>query len=248
MFLKGFILPFLKLISASLVGILLLSCSSNNYLSHEKDPFEPLNRKTYAFNNSIDENIARPIAKAYEKHIPQPIQTGVHNFYGNLEDILISGNNLLQLKFKDAATDVGRFTINSTVGVLGIFDLASDYGLKKHNEDLNQTLGYWGVPDGPYLVLPLLGSYNLRGAVSAAVQTSQFAPLNLIQNNNVRNGMFILDFFDTRVQLLLASDILDSAALDPYSYVRESFIQRQLNLIHDGNPPEEDFDELDFLD
>jgi phospholipid-binding lipoprotein MlaA len=251
---KGFILPFFRVALATTALLILQSCASLDQIEGTYDPFEPVNRKVYVFNDFIDKNIAKPVAQTYETYIPNPVQLGVHSFFGNIDDFSIALNDFLQLKGEQGISDSVRFTINSTIGLLGIFDLATDMGFAKHNEDLNQTLGYWGVPDGPFIMLPLLGAYNLRSATSAyayayaQAQSKVFTPIASIKNSQIRNSLMVLDFFDTRVHLLLASDILDIAALDSYSYMRESYTQRQRSLIDDGNPSEDEFDELDELD
>ena len=245
---KGFILPFFRVALATTALLILQSCASLDQIEGTYDPFEPVNRKVYVFNDFIDKNIAKPVAQTYETYIPNPVQLGVHSFFGNIDDFSIALNDFLQLKGEQGISDSVRFTINSTIGLLGIFDLATDMGFAKHNEDLNQTLGYWGVPDGPFIMLPLLGAYNLRSATSAYAQSKLFTPIALITNSQIKDSLTVLDFFDTRVHLLLASDILDIAALDPYSYMRESYTQRQQSLIDDGDPSEDEFNELDLLD
>lgn len=238
----------LKSIILTLSLLLLSACSNNQLVKEDYDPLEPLNRKIYAFNDFFDRTIARPIAQAYNDYIPDPIQTGVFNFYSNVDDASVALNDLLQLKGQQALQDTTRLLINSSIGILGLIDFATDMGFPKHDEDLNQTLGYWGAPDGPYLMMPFLGPYNVRSLVSASLDTTYINPLYYIETVSVRDNLLILDFFNTRVHLLLASEMLDMAALDPYIYVRESFRQSQKSKINDGREIEPEEDDLDLLD
>src|SRR5687767_2673213 len=148
---------------AALLSVLVLSgCATAR---NPKDPLEPLNRSVYQFNQTIDRLALKPVAKGYRAAVPVPVRGGLTNVFGNFRDVTTAVNNLLQLKVSTAASDVARVAVNSTVGILGVFDVASRIGLSKHDEDFGQTLGRWGVPDGPYLVLPLFGPSNARDSV-----------------------------------------------------------------------------------
>lgn len=202
---------------------------------HPKDPLEPMNRATFRFNETADEYVLRPVAQLYDK-APLPVKTGVGNFFGNIGDVWIGLNNLLQGKFLEGLSDGGRFLLNTTVGMLGVFDVASEVGLEKHDEDLGQTLGRWGVGDGPYLVLPFLGPSNLRDGLGL-VGDFHFDPLQQLEDVGARNSLTGLRFVNQRAALLGTDTAADEAALDKYSYMRSFYIQYRLNQIYDGQPP-----------
>lgn len=231
-----------------LMGVLAVSllggCASTN---NPRDPIEPVNRVVYQFNDGLDNLLLKPFATIYRGVIPQFARTGVTNFFGNLYDILTALNNLLQGKLGTALSDVGRFAVNSTVGILGLIDVGTRIGLEKHNEDFGQTLGYWGIGAGPYLVLPLMGPSSARDAVGRFVDT-QLDPVRWIWRNDVttRNSLWALMLINTRANLLDSTKILEEAALDPYEFQRDAYLQRRRALVYDGNPPptpEEDFPE-----
>jgi phospholipid-binding lipoprotein MlaA len=212
---------------------LLSACAST---TRQVDPFESFNRKVYTFNDTIDRAAVKPIAQAYVKAVPNPIRAGVSNILSNLNDISVALNNILQGKLKNAFSDLGRFTINTTVGLFGIFDVASTTGLDKNDEDFGQTLGYWGIGDGPYIVLPFFGPSNLRDSVSRFVDIKTSAT-NLMLEPKDRNILFSFNIIHRRSQLLNASNILSIAAIDEYEFVRDAYFQKRLNQIYDGNPP-----------
>ncbi len=212
---------------------LLSACAST---TRQVDPFESFNRKVYTFNDTIDRAAVKPIAQAYVKAVPNPIRAGVSNILSNLNDISVALNNILQGKLKNAFSDLGRFTINTTIGLFGIFDVASTTGLDKNDEDFGQTLGYWGIGDGPYIVLPFFGPSNLRDSVSRVVDIKTSAT-NLMLEPKDRNILFSFNIIHRRSQLLNASNILSIAAIDEYEFVRDAYFQKRLNQIYDGNPP-----------
>jgi phospholipid-binding lipoprotein MlaA len=171
--------------------------------------------------------------------VPPEIRTRVGNFFSNIQDLLIGANNFLQGKFEDGVNDWARFAFNSTIGLLGIHDVASDFpGLEKHNEDFGQTLGRWGAGSGPYLILPFLGSSTVRDAAGTAVDWA-VQPVGEVRPIALRNTLYGLYFVDTRAQLLDASRILEEAALDKYVFQRDAYLQRRRSLIYDGRPPRE---------
>jgi phospholipid-binding lipoprotein MlaA len=206
-----------------------------------RDPLEPMNRAVYTFNDGLDTVLIKPLAIVYEGVVPEFIRTGISNIFSNLNDILVALNNLLQGKITDAGLDASRVIVNSTVGVLGFFDVASKIGLEKHDEDFGQTLGVWGVGDGAYLVLPFLGPRTLRDAVGTGI-TLAVDPLVHIDPPRSRNQAVGLRVVSDRTNLLGASKVLETAALDPYEFVRDAYLQRRRNLIYDGNPPREKLD------
>ncbi len=203
-----------------------------------KDPYESFNRAVYKFNEQTDRYVMKPIAKGYRAIMPKPVSKSISNFFSNLYDPANMLYNFLQGKPKAGASDLGRFLINSTIGIVGLFDVATKIGLEKHNEDFGQTLAVWGVGDGPYLVLPFFGPSNLRDAPSLIVDWETYPP-NHMKDSGTRDKMFVVQVIDKRAQLLDAGDILDQAAgSDPYVFVREAFRQRRLSQIYDGNPPQ----------
>jgi phospholipid-binding lipoprotein MlaA len=203
-----------------------------------RDPLEPLNRAVYRFNEGVDEAIAKPVATAYRDYVPDPLRTYVRNFFSNIGDLLIGFNNMLQGKPDEGLQDWARFAFNSVFGVFGINDFASDIGLEKHNEDFGQTLGRWGFGEGPYLVLPLLGSSDVRDGIGTAADIYA-DPAGDIRPIRVRNSLVVLRFTGVRADLLDASRILEEAALDKYVFQRDAYLQRRRNLVYDGRPPRE---------
>lgn len=212
-----------------------------------RDPLEDFNRSMYQFNEGVDKAIFKPLAKTYNYILPEPARKMVSNFFGNLFDIRTTINDLLQLKFEQAANDAGRVIINSTFGVLGLFDVADH--LEKHDEDFGQTLGYWGVGSGPYLVLPILGPINIRDTAGLAVDFStNLNPIGWLDNVAVRNTMYGTLWVDMRADLLDDENILEEAAIDRYAFIRDAYMQRRQNLVYDGDPPREKFDDEEFDD
>jgi phospholipid-binding lipoprotein MlaA len=203
-----------------------------------------MNRATYAFNDAIDENVLKPVAKGYQTVTPGFFRAGVSNLFTNVGDVATALNNLLQGKAGDGASDAGRFLVNSTLGVLGLFDVATPMGLEKHNEDFGQTLGKWGVPSGAFLVLPLMGPSTLRDASGRAVDS--FAGYSrYVDHIPTRNSAFGLEIIDLRANLLGASSTLDAAALDKYQFVRDAYLQRRLRNVYDGSAPQAKLDQLE---
>jgi len=203
-----------------------------------RDPLEGYNRVMFAVNDTVDQALFKPVARAYRAVAPAPLRGMVRNFFANLEDPFIGVNSLLQGKPLDALTDWGRFAFNTVFGVLGINDVASEMGLEKHNEDFGQTFGRWGAGDGPYLVLPVLGSSTLRdtgGLVLdlAADPVSRHRP---VDESNAANAV---RFVSRRADLLDASRLLDEASLDRYVFLRDAYLQRRRSLVYDGRPPRE---------
>jgi phospholipid-binding lipoprotein MlaA len=202
-----------------------------------RDPLEPFNRKVYAFNDSVDKAVIKPVAKGYVAVVPQLARRGVTNVFNNLGMVVTALNDALQLKGSKVPVDFARFTTNIIFGLGGLIDVASELKIENRKEDFGQTLGYWGVASGPYLVLPLFGSSSTRDAPGLAVDfvASPFFYWN--PDAPVRWGLFALDIIDIRANLLEAEKFLDTAAIDRYSFLRDSYLQRREYLINDGNPP-----------
>ncbi|MGE5465756.1 MAG: VacJ family lipoprotein [Methanocella sp.] len=210
--------------------------------SNPRDPLEPLNRGIYSFNEHVDGLILKPAAELYRLLLPDFARTGVSNFFSNLNDVLVALNNLLQGKVNHAASDASRVVVNSTIGVLGFIDVASKIGLEKHDEDFGQTLGWWGVGDGPYLVLPFFGPSNFRDAIGR-IPDYYSDPLTYVDPSRSRNQLWGARVVNRRAELLGASRVLEAAALDQYEFVRDAYLQRRRNLVYDGNAPREDFED-----
>ena len=232
-------------------GLILLvlftgGCASVNGPTEPHDPFESYNRAMYKFNESFDENIGKPVAEFYRDTVPTPVNKGITNFFSNLDDIIVLVNDLLQFKIEQAAMDFSRIMFNTTIGLFGLIDVSTHLDLPKHHEDFGQTLGYWGVPPGPYFVLPFLGSSTIRDSVGLGTDYAYFDPaFNMIEHDPTSWSLTVLRYIDRPSDLLGMSDLLDIAALDPYVFTREAYLQRQRNLVYDGNPPMEDFDDYD---
>ena len=235
----------------SVLGLLLLSwlvsgCATT--ANNDVDPLEKFNRGVFAFNEGVDKVVVKPVAKTYKAIVPDPVDQGVTNFFSNIGDIVVVANDLLQFKFKQAASDAGRFFLNSTVGLLGFVDVASELGLPKHNEDFGQTLGYWGVDSGPYLVLPVLGPSSARDAFGWGADSFLDPLFYATGSPSIIDpaylGPYAVKGVDTRADLLGAEKILGIAALDKYSYIRDAYLARREYLVYDGEPPESDEDDL----
>lgn len=216
----------------------------------EDDPWERYNRAIYTFNDAVDSAILRPTAKGYRYITPDPVEQGISNFFSNLGTPLVALNQFLQADFVEGFSDLGRFLINSTIGIGGLFDPATEIGLVDHNEDFGQTLAVWGIPSGPYLQLPLLGPSTLRDTFGV-LGDSQIEPLYQYIDEPEKYYLIVLNVINQRAQLLSLDERL-SAAYDPYTFLRDAYLQRREFLIHDGNPPVDDayYDDLyeDFDD
>jgi phospholipid-binding lipoprotein MlaA len=203
------------------------------------DPLEGYNRAMFSFNDTLDKVIIKPVASGYKAVMPDFARTGVTNFFANLADIWIGINNILQGKVGAGVSDFGRFAINTTVGVVGLFDVASSTGLEKHNEDFGQTLGRWGVGSGAYVVLPFFGPSDVRDGFSRLLIDWHGDPLWYVGNVPTRNELIVVRVVDDRANLLDVSRLAEEAALDHYAYVRDAYLQRRRSLIYDGDPPAE---------
>jgi phospholipid-binding lipoprotein MlaA len=218
------------------VGASLGGCATT--ANNPKDPLEGFNRAMYSFNDGLDKVALKPAAKAYKAVLPSFAQTGVNNFFGNLSDLYSSLNNFLQFKGEAGLNDLTRVAVNSTFGIFGLLDLATPAGLVKHNEDFGQTLGWYGMPSGPYVVLPLFGPSTLRDTAALPVDWYGDA-WSYKDPTNVRNIGTVIRVIDKRATLLDASNMLQGAALDPYEFLRDGYLQRRQNQVYDGDPPAE---------
>jgi phospholipid-binding lipoprotein MlaA len=204
--------------------------------TNPRDPLEPFNRGVYQFNETLDRFVVKPVAEGYRFVLPQLVRTSINNFFSNLNDVTVLANNVLQGKFLAALDDFSRIAINSTIGMLGLFDIASEAGIQKHNEDFGQTLGVWGLAEGPFVMLPFFGPSTGRDTVGL-VGDFYTDPLRSTDPVHLRNQARGLRIVDHRAQLLDASKVLEAAALDPYEFLRDAYLQRRRNLIYDGKPP-----------
>ena len=221
----------------ALVLLLLVAGCATTGSTDMHDPWEKMNRATWSFNESADIAIVQPLARGYNK-LPGFAREGVGNFFGNLDDVATGPNNVFQGKPVDGASDLARVVVNSVFGVFGLWDVATPLGLEKHNEDLGQTLAVWGVPSGPYFVIPVFGPSTVRDAAARPIDPSFFYSYG-IDNLAVNLGLYVTDVVRTRANLLQADKVLDEAALDRYTFVRDAWLQRRRNQIYDGKPPKE---------
>ena len=226
------------------MAIATLSGCASLSSQQENDPFESVNRGVYLFNEKADEYVLEPVAKGYQAVTPDVVDTGVTNFFSNIDDVVVVVNDVLQLKFNQALSDLGRVVVNSTIGVLGFMDVATDMGMPKHHEDFGQTLGVYGVGTGPYVVLPLLGPSTLRDTLGLFAD-SFVDPVAQINDSDVMWSAIVLEGVDLRADLISSKKILDQASLDPYEFLRGGYFQRREYLVFDGNPP---MDEDEFFD
>lgn len=224
---------------AAMAGLVLLQACATVANPNPRDPLESFNRGVFGFNDVLDRAVIKPVATAYRDVTPQLVRRGVSNFFGNLTDVWSVFNNAIQLRGQEMGDSMGRVMINSTIGLGGLIDVASDLNIERHTSDFGLTLGRWGVPPGPYVVLPLLGPYTLR-EVAALPVDQQGNLVNQITDDQSRYGLSVLNVVDYRAQYLTAGDVVEGAALDKYSFTRDSYLQRQRSRLYDGNPPEED--------
>ena len=221
----------------ALAGLLGGCATSGN----PKDPIEGFNRAMYGFNEAVDAVVIKPVAQGYDYVLPSPVRTGVTNFFGNIADLFIGVNNLLQGKPDQAVSDLGRVLINSTIGILGLFDVATPAGLEKHEEDFGQTFGRWGVGNGAYVVLPIVGPRTVRDTAGFLLDVT-VDPVANVNHVPSRNALLALRLVDMRADLLPADKVIEEAALDKYTYVRDGYLQRRRSLVYDGNAPREVLD------
>jgi phospholipid-binding lipoprotein MlaA len=230
----------MALLCASLIVFI---ASSSTYAEEGVDPWQGFNRSVFEFNETLDEYVAKPVAQGYQAVTPQFVDTGISNFFSNLEDVLIVANDVFQLKPIQALSDTGRFLINSTVGLLGFFDVASHIGLMKHNEDLGQTLGYWGVGAGPYVMLPVLGPSNIRDTFGLAGDSISGIGYTQIGNTLAQEGgLWLLRNVDVRADLIASEGLISG---DRYTFFRSFYAQRRAYLIADGVVEDQFGDDFD---
>ena len=211
-------------------------CATTEY-ANPRDPWEGYNRGMFQVNETLDKVLIKPVAISYDFILPEPIRILVTNFFSNIGDVMIGVNDLLQGRGEQAFNDLGRFVINTTLGFGGLFDVAGNAGWYKNDNDFGVTFGRWGVPSGPYFVLPILGPSNVRDTFGWAADIAA-SPIELVvKDPTAYYTLWGVRFLNTRANLLPAEKIIEEAATDKYSYLRDAFMQNRLNLIHDGAPP-----------
>jgi phospholipid-binding lipoprotein MlaA len=221
---------FLRCVAAVMV-VGLTACATGPD-AHPQDSLEPWNRGVYRFNDVLDTNVVKPVAETYQEVTPDPVRKGVSNFFGNIRDVWSSVNAALQLRPQEALENLFRVGVNTTLGLGGILDVATEMGIPRTRMDFGQTLGRWGVPSGPYLVLPLLGPSSVRDATGTGIQFRLNEYTNF-DDDHVQNSLTALEVVDTRAGLLRAGTLLNEAAIDKYSFVRDFYLQRRQNQIDD---------------
>jgi phospholipid-binding lipoprotein MlaA len=218
-----------------MAALWLTACASlpAGSIADPRDPFERYNRAMFTFNKTVDDKVLKPVATGYVNVIPSLIRTAIGNFFGNIGDVWTAVNNYLQGKPRDGTSDIARVVLNSTFGIAGLIDVATPAGLSKHEEDFGQTLGVWGVKSGSYLVLPILGSSTVRDGLARPVDL-YVDPINSIESVRVENSARALRLVDDRAALLDSSRLLEDAALDPYQFARDAYLQRRESRVRDG--------------
>ena len=219
-------------------SLLLSACASTSPYTNPKDPYEGFNRSIYSFNDTLDKAVFKPVAKGYKAVLPDPAQKMVRNFISNIDDIFVTGHDLLQFKFAKASSDFTRVWVNTIFGVFGLFNVA--HNLEKHNEDFGQTLGYWGVSSGPYLVVPFFGPSSVRDGAGLIVDIYSGM---IIQDIPARNTLFGITQIDQRVKLLDSESLIEDTVMDPYSFIRDAYLMRRQSLVYDGDPPRIKYDD-----
>ena len=224
----------MKSVLVFLTAILLTGCASTPN-SNPKDPFESYNRSIFKFNDALDRNVLKPAAQGYNTVLPEPAKIMIHNFFSNLDDVGVTINDLLQFKFRQAASDGIRVIFNTTFGIFGLINVTDR--LEKHNEDFGQTLGYWGIGSGPYLMLPILGPSSIRDGVGLYGDSLT----SVIANTSdvpARDSAYVIGIIEDRAELLEHEEVLDDAN-DRYSFIHDFYLARRQSLVYDGNPPRE---------
>jgi phospholipid-binding lipoprotein MlaA len=222
---------------ALLVIVLLQACATVAN-PDPRDPLESWNRGVFGFNDAVDRAVVKPVAIVYRDVLPHWVRTGVGNFFNNLEDFWSGVNNALQMRGLDTADSLGRVVINTTMGLGGLLDVASEMNMERHPANFGLTLGRWGMSPGPFIVIPFLGSSTLRDSAAMSIDIAG-NPVRRVDDDGVRNGLTLLNLVDTRAAYLKAGEVVEEAALDKYSFTRDAFLQRRRNQVYDGNPPDE---------
>lgn len=231
-----------------LIAILINSgCATLDGPENPDDPYESYNRAMFSFNEGVDKYAFKPAAKGYNFIMPNFASKGVSNFFSNIDDIVVFFNQILQFKFSEAAATSARFVFNTTFGLFGLIDVATDMDLPKNNEDFGQTLASWGVPSGPYIVAPFIGPLTVRNAAGLGVDWTYFDPIFKRQTLQQSLITLTIKYIDIRAGLIKATNVIDETAPDKYAFIRDAYLARREFLIYDGNPPD-DFTEEELFD
>ncbi len=228
----------LFLLFAALMLTLVTGCATGPN-ANPTDPLEPMNRSIYKFNDAVDGAILKPMANGYKAVVPSPVRQGVTNFFSNIGDVWSMFNHVLQFEFANAGKTAARLGINTFFGIGGLFDLATDAGITAPKADLGQTLGKWGVPSGPYVVIPILGPSSVRDG-TGTITATYYDPVNSVPDNATRNVLTVTRLVDIRTQLLNATDAVDAIALDKYTFIRDIYLKRRQNMIKAEKPANDD--------
>ena len=200
------------------------------------DPFEPMNRVSYRVHEVVDGHVVKPMVQAYVDYTPHPIQQAIRNFFNNIDDLFSFINAALQNKPDQAGHSLGRVITNTGFGILGLIDIASDAGIPKSNEDFGQTFGVWGIPQGPYIFIPVFGPTTVRDGTGWIIR-GYASPIGYLPDVPTRNILWGIGLVDLRASALQAESLVSQAAIDPYTFIRRSYLQRREYLVHDGKPP-----------
>jgi len=236
-----------RIIFCCLLVTMLSACATTGNRD-PADPFEALNRSTFNFNKAMDKGLFNPIGELYDALLPEFVDRGISNFFSNLNDVSVIVNDILQLKIAQAVADFSRLVFNSTIGLLGFFDVSTHLGLPRHNEDFGQTLAKWGFESGPYLVIPLFGPTTLRAASSFGVDGVLLNPAAYVNNTAYRSGLMSLNYIDFKADLLSTGELLGIAAVDEYEFVKSVYLQYRDRLVHDRTGDELSEDEATDFD
>ncbi len=229
-----------RLLRWSALGVLIaLQACASVPNKDPRDPMESWNRGVFGFNDAVDRAVVKPVATVYRDVLPHWMRSGITNFFTNLDDVWSFVNNALQLRGLDTADSFGRVVVNTTMGLGGILDVASEMGMERHSANFGLTLGRWGVAPGPFVVLPFLGSSTLRDTLALPLD-AKGNPVYYVNDVPTRDALTLLNLVDTRASYLKAGEVVEGAALDKYSFTRDAFLQRRRNQVYDGNPPDED--------
>lgn len=227
---------------AGVLGVLLLTGCATTGTANSNDPLEGYNRAMFSFNETVDKAVLKPLAEGYDYIAPKPVKIGIANFFGNLGDLWIGVNDLLQGKVVDSLSDVARFLVNSTLGIAGFFDVATEMGMEKHDEDFGQTLGAWGVGEGPYFIVPIIGPKTVRDALALPLDWKG-NPVTWIKDDETRYALLGLQIVSERYALLGVDKTLEEGTLDKYIYARDFYLQKRRYKVFDGKPPKEPGDD-----
>ncbi len=227
-----------RIVAAAASAALLAGCAATptRDAPSPDDPFEPMNRFSYSVHEVVDGHFVKPMVQAYVDYTPRLVRRGISNFFSNIDDMFSVMNDFLQWKLDKAGNDMGRVITNTGFGLLGLIDVASDAGIEKGNEDFGQTFGYWGIPQGPYLFIPVFGPTTVRDGTGWIIR-GYANPVGYVEDVSTRNLLWALNLIDLRASALQAETLVGQAALDPYTFIRRSYLQRREYLVHDGRPP-----------